>query len=99
MARPTERARPPRVYLRAVRRRAGVILLALALVPLAAWFASSRQTPQYEATARAFLGQGSVPGDVVGRLRGAYKSPERAVKTQAELAQTPTVAAKVLAAV
>src|SRR4051794_28524428 len=99
MARPTATGRAPRVYLRAVRSRIGVIVLALALVPLSAWVASSRQPTTYEATARAFLGQGAVPGDVIGRLRSAYKSPQRAVKTQAELAHTPAVAARVLAAV
>src|SRR3954447_17723529 len=101
MAAPMDRERERRVpgFLGPTRARKGVVLLAAALVPLAALVTATRQAATYEATARVFLGQAAVPGDVGTQLHSNFKAPQRAVKTQAELAHSPVVAAAVLKAV
>jgi succinoglycan biosynthesis transport protein ExoP len=89
-----------RAYLRTVRRRKEVVLLAMFLVPAAALVASARQTAVYEASARVLVSQDSIAGDLLGaRLEASSKPPDREVKTQAQLAHAPAVAQRVLAAV
>ena len=87
---------PRRGYLRPVFARKGVVLLAMVLVPLTALVASLSQPVAYEASARVFLSQGSVPGEAGSPLGGNFDTPQRAVKTQARLAHSPVVAAAVL---
>src|SRR4051812_39665460 len=97
MAPPDESERPWRKSLGALRARWGVILLAMVLVPVGAFAASSRQTAVYEASAKVFPSQGNVPGDVARLLHATFKEPERATKTQAAVAHTPALAERVVA--
>ena len=89
-----------RGHLNTIRRRKGVILLAMVLVPTAALVASALQAPAYEASAGVVLRQSSIPGDLLGtRLQPSADLPDRVLRTQAEIAHTPTVARRVVRAV
>ena len=88
-----------RGHLETVRRRKGVVLLAMVLVTASALVATYLQTPQYEATARVVFGQAPVPGDLLeSRVEPGSKVPDRVLRTQAALAHTPAVARRVAAA-
>ena len=99
MGPPAQSERPLRDFLRPLFARRAVVVLALVLGPAAALGATSRQQPVHEAPARVFPGQARAPGDIGAQLQGAFKAPDRAVKTQAEVAHSPLLAARVIAAV
>jgi non-specific protein-tyrosine kinase len=80
-----------RGYLDTLRRRRGVVLLAIVLVPAAALITTALQTPEYQASARVVLGQSPVPGG----LQTSSDLPDRLLHTEAELAHTPAVARRV----
>jgi succinoglycan biosynthesis transport protein ExoP len=83
-----------RGHLETLRRRRGVVLLAMVVVPAAALATAASQTPEYEASARVVLGQGSIPGS----LQTSSDLPDRVLHTEAGLAHTPAVARRVVGA-
>jgi succinoglycan biosynthesis transport protein ExoP len=85
-----------RGYLGTLRRRRGVVLLAMVLVPLTALVASAMQRAEYEASARVLLRQGSPPGDL---LQSSSNLLDRTLRTQAQVAHGPALARRVVAAV
>jgi Mrp family chromosome partitioning ATPase len=97
MALRKESKRRPRLVTRRLRARKGVVVFSVALVAASALATSLTQAPAYQATARVFLAQGAVPGDIGAQLQSDVNSPQRPVNTQALLAHTPAVASGVLA--
>ncbi len=86
-------------YVRILRRRKWIVLVAVILVPLAAVAWSVRQEPVYVATADVWLSNQDISGGVTGfSPNTVYRTPERNAQTQAELAMTPVVAENTLAA-
>jgi polysaccharide biosynthesis transport protein len=88
-----------RGYLGTLRRRRGVVLLAMALVPATAVVTSATQRAEYEASAQVLLRQGAIPGDVLGGLQSASNPQDRVLQTQAQVAHGPQLAGRVVAAV
>src|SRR6185437_13380559 len=86
-----------RDYLRVVRRRKWIILLAVILVPAVAVGLSLRQEKVYKASAEVLL----VQQNAVNQLNNlndpsVYQQPDRRVQTQADLARVPQVAQSAL---
>jgi succinoglycan biosynthesis transport protein ExoP len=88
-----------RGYLGTLRRRRGVVLLAMVLVPATAIVASAMQRAEYEASAQVLLRQGTIPGDVLSGLQSGSNLMDRVLRTQAQVAHGPDLARRVVAAV
>jgi capsular exopolysaccharide synthesis family protein len=86
-----------RWYLRAIKRRKDVVLLAMVVVPAAALIVSARQVPVHEATSRVLLKQSAAEGLSPGSREMPGPS-SREVRTQAQVAHTPAIARRVLGA-
>jgi succinoglycan biosynthesis transport protein ExoP len=87
-------------YVAILSRRKAIVLLSLALVPLAALVVSTLQEPLYEAEAEVLLNRQSLANTLAGTTDPAiFQDAERVVQTQAELASTPAVAAATVASV
>jgi polysaccharide biosynthesis transport protein len=89
-----------RDYLAVVRRRKWIILQAVILVPLTAVLLSIRQDKMYSACAQVLVNYDNLANTVTGTNGGSsvYQPVERIAETQAELAQTPPVANRVIQA-
>jgi succinoglycan biosynthesis transport protein ExoP len=88
-----------RDYLRVLRRRKWLIALAVILVPLTAVLVSLRQSVLYEASAEVLLSRQNLAAALTNTEDPlASQQAERVSQTQADVARTPTVAARVLEA-
>src|SRR5437667_5460458 len=94
-----EHAPSIRDYLNLFRRRKWIVVQAIVLVPAAAVALALRQQSLYQASAVVLLSQESQFVQLTGipSVAGS-EDPVRFAQTQAQLAQTPTVAARVLKA-
>ena len=87
-----------RDYLRVLRRRKWVVLLAALLVPAAAAAVSLRQDAVYEASAGVVLRSDDIASALIGSLdAGSQGDPARLAKTQARVASTRAVAERAVA--
>ena len=85
-------------YLRILRRRAWVVILCALLVPLAAYAFSTRQTDLYSSQAEVYVNKQNLASAITGiEDSSLLADPARVAETQANLAQTPTVARRTLA--
>jgi polysaccharide biosynthesis transport protein len=87
-----------RDYVQVIRRRKWVIVLTMALVPLAAVVLSLRQAALYQSSAEVLLNRQNA--SIVSGVSdpNTYYQPERVLQTQAELARVPAVAQRVISA-
>ncbi|HEY7731492.1 MAG TPA: division plane positioning ATPase MipZ [Gaiellaceae bacterium] len=86
-------------YLRVVKRRWWLAALCAVLVPTAAFFFSQRQPAQYESSAEVYFNNQNIAAAVSGiQDSGFWIDNDRALETQANLAQTPEVARRALGA-
>jgi len=86
-------------YLRVVRRRKWLILLALVLVPAAALGFSERQQKLYRADAQVLLSRQNLASVLTGTVDpSTYLQADRVAQTQADLARVPAVARRTLEA-
>jgi Mrp family chromosome partitioning ATPase/capsular polysaccharide biosynthesis protein len=86
-------------YLRVVKRRWWIAALCAVLVPAAAFYFSQRQPAQYESSAEVYFNNQNIAAAVSGiQDAGFWIDNDRALETQANLAQTPEVARRALAA-
>jgi Mrp family chromosome partitioning ATPase len=84
-------------YLRVVKRRWWVAALCAVLVPAAALYFSERQPAQYESSAEVYFNNQNIAAAVSGiQDAGFWVDNDRALETQANLAQTPDVARRAL---
>jgi succinoglycan biosynthesis transport protein ExoP len=87
-----------RDYLHVVRRRKWIILQAVVLVPLAAVLFSLHQKPVYQASAQVLLSRQNLANTLNGiQDPGALIQSQTFAQTQADIAQSPQVAQRVLA--
>jgi capsular exopolysaccharide synthesis family protein len=86
--------------LQVLRRRKWIVIQMVVVVPLVAILFSIVRQPRYEASAGVLLSRPSLVSTLTGTPDpGAYLKPERLMQTEAELALTPVVARRTLAAV
>jgi succinoglycan biosynthesis transport protein ExoP len=86
--------------LQVLRRRKWILVQMVIVVPLVAVLFSMTREPRYEASAGVLLSRPSLVSTLTGTPDpGAYLKPERLMQTEAELALTPVVAKRTLAAV
>jgi Mrp family chromosome partitioning ATPase/capsular polysaccharide biosynthesis protein len=83
-------------YVRLVRRRKWIVLMAVFLVPLAAVLLSARQSPLYQASASVLVNTEDLAASLTGTGPQNYQDPIRLIQTQAELARVPALARQVL---
>ncbi|HEY1479695.1 MAG TPA: polysaccharide biosynthesis tyrosine autokinase [Gaiellales bacterium] len=91
-----------RDYLRLLRRRWWIVLIAVVIVPVVAVGLAHRQTARYEAQSQVLLTYQSFSGlldNVTDTGTNLNQTPDRIATTQAELARVPTVVARTVAAV
>lgn len=95
---PTDRASSLRPFLRLLRVRRWVVLQAVVLVPLIAITLSSLQEPRYEATSSALISRTNLSNVLTGTQDPTANEFDfnRVVQTQAQLAQAPRVATRVI---
>jgi succinoglycan biosynthesis transport protein ExoP len=86
-----------RDYLRVLRLRKWVVLLAVLLVPAAALAFSFRQDALYRASADVLVKHENLPATISG-IPEPYEDPVRSLQTQVDLAKVPSLAKRVLAA-
>ena len=82
-------------YWAIVRRRAWTVVLPIVLAPAAAVLFSSMQTPLYSASASVLINRENIVNLVTGTTPG-FDDPERIMQTQANLARSPELIARVL---
>jgi Mrp family chromosome partitioning ATPase len=91
-----------RDYLHVLQRRKWIVLLAVAIVPLAAVALSLRQSPLYQSSADVLLRYQSLPSTVAGindpNSYSYYVDPVRSTDTQLQVAALPLLANRVAAA-
>jgi polysaccharide biosynthesis transport protein len=86
-------------YLRVLRRRKWIILTAVIVVPAVAVAMSMRQQPLYQSTAEVLLTNKDISAGLTGVSgNSVFQTSDRVAQTQADLATTPTVARRALAA-
>lgn len=85
-----------RDYLHVARRRKWIILGAVVIAPVVAVFLASREQHLYRASAQVLLSHQNLGQTLTGTPSTADAQPDRTAKTQADLANVPTVAARVL---
>jgi capsular exopolysaccharide synthesis family protein len=83
-------------YLRVLRRRWWIIAVCTLLVPATAYFYSSRQPAQYQASAQVYLSSQDLAGALTGISTG-YVDQARLADTAASLAHVPAVAEDAIA--
>ena len=83
-------------YLRILRRHWWVAVLAIVVIPAAAYYFSERQTRLYTASAQVLIANQGLPADLVGPQNAANRDPARWADTQARIAQVPEVAQRTL---
>jgi succinoglycan biosynthesis transport protein ExoP len=87
-------------YVRILARRKAIVLIALVLVPAAAYVVSLLQDPLYESKAQVLLNRQSLASTLAGTTDPTvFQDAERVVQTQAKLAAVPAVAERTVAAV
>ena len=82
-------------YWAIVRRRAWTVVLPIVLLPAAAVLFSSMQTPLYSASASVLINRENIVNLVTGTTPG-FDDPERIMQTQANLARSPELIARVV---
>lgn len=83
-------------YLRVLRRRKWLIIVAALLVPLAAVFLSLKQQPLYESSSEVLLNQQNLAASLTGiEDPTTFQDPARFMQTQVDLARLPVVAGRV----
>jgi capsular exopolysaccharide synthesis family protein len=86
-----------RDYIRLLLRRKWVVLAAVILIPVFAVVLSLRQPGLYKASTKVWLKQGNLAATLSGiQDTSVYLDPARVAQTQIELAETRTVASRVL---
>src|SRR5947209_4050415 len=86
-------------YLRVLRRRKWLVLMAVVLVPAAAVGFSLKQKAKYEASAQVLLSRQSFANSLNNVSDPSFSiDPNRLPQTQADVARVPTVAQRTLAA-
>lgn len=81
-----------RDYIQIARRRRGIILTAVVLVPLTAMFLSLRQEKLYEASAQVYVDQQNIANALTEvAVFDVYQSADRVLQTQADIANAPEV--------
>jgi polysaccharide biosynthesis transport protein len=87
-----------RDYVALLRRRMWIVVSAVVVVPVCAVAFSMHQHPVYESTATVATKEGNLAATVSGiQDLSYYADPNRLAQTQIALAETPSVAAQVLA--
>jgi succinoglycan biosynthesis transport protein ExoP len=97
MAEPRGDSRTLQDYVSVLRRRKWVIILALMVVPAVAVVFSLRQSPLYASSAQVLMSNQDLAGALTNTQSTSASLPDREAQTQADIAHTPTVAAKVIA--
>jgi succinoglycan biosynthesis transport protein ExoP len=87
-----------RDYLRILKRRAWVVVLAAYMVPAAAGALSAIQAPRYEASSEVLLRHSDLATGLTGIADPSIQQPDRVVATQAGLARVPALARRVIQA-
>lgn len=88
-----------RDYLNVLRRRRWVVLVAVVVVPAGAIALSLLQAPRYEASAEVLLSRQSLANSLSNVVDPTYTiDPQRLVDTQTTVAESPQIAAAVIAA-
>ena len=88
-----------RDYARLLLRRKWIVLATVIVVPALAVVFALRQPPLYQASSKVLLKQGSLAATLSGIQDNSFwLDPSRVAQTQIELAQTPSVAVRVLEA-
>ena len=82
-------------YWAIVRRRAWTVVLPIVLLPAAAVLFSSMQSPLYSASASVLINRENIVNLVTGTTPG-FDDPERIMQTQANLARSPELIARVV---
>jgi tyrosine-protein kinase len=93
--------RPPTLthYLGVLRRRKWLILLPLLLAPATAFLLAQQQTPEYRATSQVLLNRQDVVALTLAQQpSSAYLDPERLLATQSDVARSPDLIRRVVAA-
>lgn len=85
-------------YLVVLRRRLGLVVLSLLVVPGVAAFIESNREPLYEAEARVLLSRQNLAASLTGATDPTLYDAARYVQTQAEVAEAPEVAERTLEA-
>jgi succinoglycan biosynthesis transport protein ExoP len=90
----TRHASTLRDYMQMVHRRKWIILQAVVIVPLVAFFYSARQPKIYEASAQVLLSQQQLANSLTGvpDTSSVYQTADQVAATQAALARVPSVA-------
>lgn len=83
-------------YLRVLARRKWVLLPPLLLVPTLAFFLSSQQTSQYQASADVLLNRQDLVATASDIPTPGFVDPERLAATQSALADSPVLAQRVV---
>ena len=98
-ARPAALAPTASEYLHVLRRRKGVVIPTLLIVPLASVLLSLSRPDVYQGSAEVLLTSSNLPAALTGADAGGGAQPDRIMATQADLARVPEVARRTLAAV
>lgn len=86
-------------YLRVLRRRAWIVVLAAVLVPVVAVVLSLQQSKLFEGSAEVLLNQQNLAASLTGLSdANVYQDPARFVQTQVDLARGPVLADRVTGA-
>ncbi|MHB8642684.1 MAG: tyrosine-protein kinase domain-containing protein [Gaiellaceae bacterium] len=85
-----------RDYLRVIRHRKWVVVLAAVVVPAAALVYSLHQQRLYESSAKVLLSEQNLAYALTGTSNTASNDPTRDAQTQAEVARVPFVAVRAL---
>jgi tyrosine-protein kinase len=84
-------------YLAVIRRRAGIIVLAVLLVPLAAVLFSRHQEKLYQASSQVLLSRQNLANSLTGTQDPTvYVQADRIAQTQADVARVPAIAVRLL---
>ena len=84
-------------FLRTIRRRAWIAVLAIVLVPVGAYYYSSKQPKLYQSSSEVLLSRQNLAALISGIPDYSFYDPS-VVKTQAELAMVPAVAQRTVRA-
>lgn len=84
-------------YLAVVRRHIWTIVIIAVVVPISAYFVSSRQSKVYSASSKVLLSRQDLGSALTGVPNAnSNTDPDRFAQTQAEIARTPEVAARAI---
>lgn len=87
-------------FLAVLRRRRSIIILVLILVPLVAVAVSATQQPLYQATAKVLVNRANIVSAITNVTDPSTigNDPTRFLTTQSDIARSPTLASRVVAA-